>query len=62
VTLHGEVIRLPASLSYDALDEVTFTQVFGAMMTVCAQILGMENPELEAEVSKYCDENYGRAA
>lgn len=63
VTLHGEIIRLPASLSYDSLDEITFTQVFGAMMTVCAEILGgLGRDELEAEVSKYCDENYGRAA
>lgn len=62
VTLHGEIVRLPASLSYDSLDEVQFTQVFGAMMTVCAQILGVENPELEAEVSKYADEHYGQAA
>lgn len=62
VTLHGEIVRLPASLSYDALDEIEFTRVFGAMMTVCAQILGMENPELEAEVSKYADEHYGAAA
>lgn len=62
MTVHGELIRLPKSLSYDSLDEIEFTQVFGAMMTVCASILGLENPELEAEVSKYCDENYGRAA
>jgi hypothetical protein len=62
MTVHGEIIRLPKSLSYDSLDEVEFTQVFGAMMTVCAAILGLENPELEAEVSKYADENYGRAA
>lgn len=63
VTLHGEIIRLPASLSYDALDEIEFTQVFGAMMTVCAEILhGMNLQELEGEVSKYCDEHYGQAA
>ena len=62
VTLHGEIIRLPASLSYDALDEVEFTKVFGAMMTVCCSILGLTSPELEAEVSKYADENYGAAA
>ncbi len=63
VTVHGEIIRLPASLSYDALDEIEFTQVFGAMMTVCAEILhGMNLQELEGEVSKYCDEHYGQAA
>lgn len=62
VTVHGEVIRLPKSLSYDSLEEVEFTQVFGAMMTVCAEILGMEAPELEPEVSRYADEHYGRAA
>lgn len=62
LTVHGEIIRLPKSLSYDALDEVEFTQVFGAMMTVCAEILGMEAPDLEPEVSRYADEHYGRAA
>lgn len=62
ITIHGEIIRLPKSISYDALDEVEFTQVFGAMMNVCAEILGLTAPELEPEVSRYCNENYGRAA
>lgn len=61
-TLDGEIREVPGSLSYDALDEIEFTRVFGAMMTVCCQILGMTAPLLEAEVSKYADENYGRAA
>lgn len=61
-TLDGEVLKLPGSLSYDALDEVEFTQVMAAMMTVCAGILGMNAPELEAEVSRYADENYGKCA
>jgi hypothetical protein len=63
ITIHGEIIRLLKSLSYDALDEVEFSRVFAAMMTVCACLLhDMGVPELEAEVSKYCDEHYGRAA
>lgn len=61
-TLDGEVLKLPGSLSYDALDEVEFTQVMAAMMTVCCGILGMTAPTLEAEVSRYADENYGRVA
>jgi hypothetical protein len=63
VTVDGEILKLPKSLSYDALDEIEFTKVFGAMMTVCAHLLhGMGLEELEAEVSKYCDEHYGAAA
>jgi len=62
VTLEGEIVRLPKSLSYDALDEIEFTQVFSAMMTMCAQILGVTAPELEGEVSRYADDNYGRVA
>ena len=61
-TLDGEVLKLPKSLSYDALDEVEFTQVMAAMMTVCCGILGLTAPELEAEVSRYADDNYGRVA
>jgi hypothetical protein len=61
-TLDGEVIEGPGSLSYDALDEIEFTRVFGAMMTVCCKILQVEAPMLEAEVSKYADEHYGVAA
>lgn len=58
----GEIIRLPRSISYDSLDEIEFTKVAGAMMTVCCSILkGIGREELEAEVSKYADENYGRA-
>jgi hypothetical protein len=63
VTVDGEILKLPKSLSYDALDEVEFTQVSSAMMTVCAKLLhGMGLEELEAEVSRYCDEHYGAAA
>lgn len=62
VTLDGEVLELPGSLSYEALDEIEFTKVFGSMMTVCCGILGMNAPELEAEVSKYADEHYGQVA
>jgi hypothetical protein len=62
VTLDGEVTFEAGSLSYDALDEVEFTKVFTAMMTVCCRILGVTAPILEAEVSKYADDNYGRVA
>lgn len=62
-SLDGEIVREAASISYDALDEISFTAVAGAMMTVCAHILGdMGVHELEAEVSKYCDEKYGMRA
>lgn len=62
-SIDGELIREADSISYDRLDEVDFTRVAGAMMTVCAHILGdMGIHELEAEVSRYCDEKYGRAA
>lgn len=63
VTVDGEVIKLPKSISYDTLDEVEFTAVAGAMMTVCCRLLkGIGADELEAEVSRYADENYGMAA
>ncbi len=63
LTLDGEVILLPKSISYDALDEIEFTQVFGAMMTVCAKILhNMGIAELEAEVLQYSGEHYGAEA
>lgn len=62
MTIDGEVKDGPGSLSYDALDEIEFTRVFSAMMTVCCAILGTSAPDLEAEVSKYADEHYGVAA
>jgi len=63
VTVDGEVIRLPKSINYDTLDEIEFTKVAGAMMTVCCRLLkGIGAAELEAEVSRYADENYGMAA
>src|SRR5690242_16694165 len=39
VTLDGEVLLQPKSISYSALDQVQFEKVFSAMMTVCAKIL-----------------------
>jgi hypothetical protein len=60
VTVDGEIIRLPRSINYDTLDEIEFTKVAGAMMTVCCRLLkGIGADELEAEVSKYADEHYG---
>lgn len=62
IGMTGEIYKLPKSISYDSLDEVEFTHVFCAMMSVCAKILDMGQPELAAEVSKYADEHYGAAA
>lgn len=63
VTLDGEVLLQPKSLSYDALDEVEFSKVMPAMMSVCCKILGgMGYDELEGEVSKYADQHYGSVA
>ena len=58
----GAIIEGPGSLSYDALDEIEFTKVSAAMMTVCARILDISEPELAGEVSRYADQSYGRAA
>lgn len=58
----GEVFKVPGSLSYDAMDQTLFDQVFPRMMTVCCNLLRMSAPELEAEVSRYADENYGQVA
>jgi len=62
VGIDGEIWREAGSLSYDALDEVEFTRVMAAMMTICAQILDVSEPELAGEVSRYADEHYGQAA
>lgn len=61
VGIDGEIWREAGSLSYDALDEVEFTRVMGAMMTICAQILDVTEPELAGEVSRYADESLYRA-
>lgn len=58
----GTIIEGPGSLSYEALDETAFTQVSGKMMSWCASLLDMVEPELAAEVSRYADETYGAAA
>ncbi len=57
-TLQGEVLKIPKSISFDALDEVEFTRVFGDMMSVCSKILGVECPELQQEVERYASEHY----
>lgn len=61
VGIDGEIWREAGSLSYDALDEVEFTRVMASMMTVCAQILDVTEPELAGEVSRYADESLYRA-
>ena len=60
ITIEGEIKQKPGSLSYDAIpDDVEFGRVMAGMMTVCAQILDMEQSELAAEVSQYADQTYG---
>lgn len=55
----GEVVKFPRSLSYDDVDQVEFQVLFPKLMTVCAHLLhDMNLQELEAEVSRYADENY----
>lgn len=60
MTLEGEVQRIPLPFDYENLpDESDFTKVFGAAMTVCAAILGVTCPDLEQEVARYANEQYG---
>lgn len=62
-TLDGEIKRRARSISYDAIpDDVEFGRVMAGMMTVCARILDIEEPELAAEVSRYADRSYGAVA
>lgn len=63
VAIDGEIMRIPGSISYDALDEVEFTDVFKRMMAVCCSVLkSVSMDELEAEVSRYAGEHYGAFA
>lgn len=63
ISLDGEVMREPGSLAFDALDEVEFTKVMAAMMTVCAHILhDMDEAELAEQVAIYADQRYGESA
>jgi Protein of unknown function (DUF1367) len=64
VTLRGEQVRRPRSISYEAIpDDIEFGRVMSAMMDVCARILGgMDLYELQAEVAKYALAHYGVSA
>jgi hypothetical protein len=54
IRLDGEIVLIPKSIAYDALDEMEFAKVFGETMTVCARILGdLDLRELEQEVMRY---------
>jgi len=59
MTLDGEVKRVAKAYSYEELpDEDDFTKEFGKAMAVCASILRMTAPDLEAEVDRYAIENH----
>jgi hypothetical protein len=63
ILLSGEIVRLPKSISYAALDDIEFGRVFADMMKVCSKILGdLDLIELEREVSQYAANHYGIAA
>jgi hypothetical protein len=55
----GEIVRQALPYDYEHLpDEDDFTKEFGKAMTVCASILRMTAPDLEAEVDRFASENH----
>jgi hypothetical protein len=60
VKINGEIIELPGSLSYDALDQAEFEPVFARMMRVCADefLGGIDQATLRAEVEQYAAEHF----
>lgn len=60
MTLDGEILRVPLPYDYDHCpDEGEFIDKFGAAMTICAAILSHTAPELEQEVARHANEQYG---
>jgi hypothetical protein len=60
-TVDGEIREVAMSLSYDDLpDEVEFGATASLMMGVCANLLGVDEPQLAAEVAQHA--MYGAAA
>lgn len=60
MTLEGEILSVPLSYDYEHCpDEGEFIEKFGAAMTICAAILSHTAPELEQEVARYANEQYG---
>lgn len=54
ITIEGEIVFIPKSIAYDALDEMEFDKVFRETMVVCAKILGdLDLHELRIEVERY---------
>lgn len=63
ISLHGEIVTQPKSISYDAIpDDAEFGRIMAQMMTVCANILEVEQTELSLEVARYAEQHYGHAA
>lgn len=60
ITTQGEIIMIPGSLSYDALDQIEFEKVFASMMRVCADefLGGVDQSVLRAEVEQYAAEHF----
>jgi hypothetical protein len=51
ISIEGEVLFIPKSIAYDALDEMEFSKVFTETMIVCAKLLGdLDLHDLELEV------------
>jgi hypothetical protein len=63
ILLSGEIVKLPKSISYAALDDIEFGRVFADMMGICAKLLGdLDLGELEREVRQYAADHYSVAA
>lgn len=60
MTMNGEILRYPLPYDYDTIpDEDDFLKAFGAAMTVCAAIVRLTAPDLEEEIARYANEQYG---
>lgn len=60
MTMEGEILAIPLPYDYENLpDEDDFTKAFGAAMTVCASIVRLTAPDLEEEIARYANEQYG---
>lgn len=60
VRIDGQIIEIPGSLSYEALDQIEFERVFANMMRVCADefLGGISQAKLREEVEQYAAEHF----
>jgi len=53
ITTSGQVVYIPKSISFGAMDEYEFSDFFNRALSVCAKIINVSNETIEQQILSF---------